>query len=400
MIVKKISRSFGALRNQGSALFFGIGAGFFAFAAQAQESADANLAFSGSGFLTLSAGKMLDGSHGVVQGYACPCFTSDYSQAGIYDGRGGLQMAPDSKLGLQGKVAVKDSGLSLTSQAVVRATPVANVDLQWAYASYELSGTTTLQVGRKRLPLFYYSDVQDIGFALPWSHLPQQLYGWEVVNYNGVNLLHSHNWGAWAVTTELLAGYENLKDSGYWKIYNGKQSRTDVKWGNILGGDVMLGNGAFETRLVYIQSNTERQIISGATSTDPYLNGQLTDQRMYGATFSFDREQWLVRAELLRIDHPGAQFRDNAQQLTLGHRFGDWQLTGTVARYYADAVNGGDPQGQEAHINRVLTARYDLTPTSDVKLQLDAQDDQSGPNYMTTNFGNARLLTLAYDKVF
>ena len=31
--------------------------------------------------------------------------------------------------------------------------------------------------------------------AYPWVHLPGQVYGWEIVNYNGANLLYRDQWG-------------------------------------------------------------------------------------------------------------------------------------------------------------------------------------------------------------
>ena len=41
--------------------------------------------------MTIAAGKMLGGTSGNVGGYNCPCYVSDYAQAAIYDGRGGLR---------------------------------------------------------------------------------------------------------------------------------------------------------------------------------------------------------------------------------------------------------------------------------------------------------------------
>ena len=53
-------------------------------------------------------------------------------------------------------------------------------------------------MGRKRLPI-YYSDFQDVGFAYTWVRPPTDLYGWEIVSYNGVNATYRGDWGGWAV---------------------------------------------------------------------------------------------------------------------------------------------------------------------------------------------------------
>lgn len=365
--------------------------------------------FSGTGFLTVGVGKMLGGTGATVLDRNCPCFTTDYAQGAVYDGRGGLQWGADSKLGLQGTATLPNANFSVTAQAVARGAHNGNINLEWLYGSYQLTDDTAIQFGRKRLPMFYYSDIQDVGFALPWTHLPPQLYGWEAVNYNGVSIRHQAHWGAWAATINALAGNENVGDSGYWKIYNGKQSRTSVKWSNIIGGDLTLAKGWFETRLVYIQSDTRRESFTiwddvsrnYVTATDPSLLGQGTRQNIYGIAFNMDPGDWIFRSELLRINRPGATYKDYAQLVGVGRRFGEWQLMATTSRYRgeADVAMGGDPQGQEGHANRSLTLRYNLTHTSDIKAQLDSQKDQGGVNW-APRYGDARLLTLSYDVVF
>lgn len=378
--------------------------------AVALEAETGDWGFAGSGLLTIGAGYMLGGTHGQVLDKECPCFIADYAQNAIYDGRGGLQFGPDTKLGLQGIATLPDPRFSVTAQVVARGSENGNFDLEWLYSTFRLTDNTSLQVGRKRLPLFYYSDSQDVGFSLPWTHLPPQLYGWEVVNYNGINLQHRHRWGEWDMSANVLAGSEHAKDSGYWKIYNGQTSQTDVEWNNILGGNVTFTRDWFETRLAYIQSSTKIQNVNGVwdsatqslvPTTDPFLNGNVTRQRIYTVAVSADYADWLLSGEFLFIDRPGADFKDHANRLGVTRRFGEWEATFNISEYHSQAVTsmGADPQGQESHIDKSLTTRYFLTPQSDIKLQLDMQDDRGGVNW-SPRYGDARLLTLAYDRIF
>ena len=378
--------------------------------------------FTGSGFMTLGVGKMLGGSRRNVGDYECPCFTSDYAQAGVYDGRNGLQWKPDSRLGVQGEASMDNRRFSVSGQAVTRGARDGKINLEWLYGSYKLNDEVTLQVGRKRLPMFYYSDVQDIGVALPWTHLPPQLYGWEAVNYNGANVLVQHKFGGWSTTFNMLAGSESIKDAGYDRIYNGRNSRTDAKWQDIVGGDLTLQKDWFETRLVYIQSHTSSRNVSGtwdaslnsydpATSTTDYTTG--IRQRIHGLTLKADYDDWLAHAEFVHITRPGLTFKDFANLVAVGKRFGKWQAMLTQSRYWGTAVvdQGGDPLGLEGHISNSLTLRYDLSISSALKAQLDFQRDQSGPNWGIANdsasatglgppYGNARLLSFTYDVVF
>jgi hypothetical protein len=384
--------------------------GVLAVAANGYAAEANGIEYSGSGFMTLGAGKMLGGTRANVSDYNCPCFNADYAQGGIYDGRSSLQWRPDSKIGVQGSASL--DSFSLTAQVVARGADTGSVGLEWLYGSYKLNDKITFQLGRKRLPMFYYSDVQDVGVALPWAHLPPQLYGWEAVNYNGINVRYQDKFGDWSATMNLLAGNETRKESGYWKVYYGRQNRTDVKWSNILGGDLLLSKDWFEGRFVYIQSDTQTQIVNG--TWDPTIPGydQTTinasfspdppyKQKIYGIALNADYQDWLVRTEYIYIDRPGAYWKDYASIVGVGYRYEKWQPMITHSRYWGAAVvaQGGDPNGLEGHRTIALTLRYDLTTSSDLKLQYDRQDDQSGPNW-TPNYGNARLLTFTYDMVF
>lgn len=369
--------------------------------------------YTGSGFMTIGVGKMLGGTRANVMDYNCPCFISDYAQAGVYDGRSGLQGRPDSKIGVQGSAS--RNSFSLTAQVVARGADTGGVGLEWLYGGYKLNDKVTIQAGRKRLPMFYYSDLQDIGVALPWTHLPPGPYGWEAVNYNGINIAYLDKFGDWSATANLLAGNENRKDSGYYKVYGyGRQSKSDIKWSNILGGDITLSKDWLETRLVYIQSHTEESNVSGAWNTGtqsydpPYgpINPP-AKQQIYGLTVNADYQNWLLRTEFIQINHPGLGFQDHAQLVGVGYHYDKWQPMATWSRYKGTMISDGllptaapFPANMQQTIS--LTLRYDLTTSSALKAQYDSQTDHSSSDFsaLNYNYGNSRLLTFTYDTVF
>lgn len=365
----------------------------------------------GSGFLTLGVGSMLGGTHTQVNDYDCPCFTSDYAQAGNYDNGDMLQWKPDTKLGLQGSIALDNKRYMLTGQIVSRGARDGKVNLEWLYATIRATDHLTLQLGRKRLPQFYYSDTQDIGLALPWTHLPPQLYGWEAVNYNGGSVRYEDDIGSWSLAGEFIAGRENLEDSGYWKIYNGRRSRTDIKWNNILGVNLTAQRDWFETRLVYIQSRNSLRYVTGVwnDAVGNYDDSAMADygpsfrQRIYGIAVNIDYNNWLLRSEAIYIKHPGLNYSDSSQILAAGYRFGKWQPLLTFSNYHAVPVAvDGDPApgtAMEKHYTISATLRYDMTSSSAFKLQYDSQHSRSGPDY-PYQYGDAQLLTLTYDQVF
>jgi len=302
----------------------------------------------------------------------------------------------------------------VTAQAVSRGAANGAADLEWLYASYKLSDALTIQGGRKRLPMFYYSDTQDIGVSLPWTHLPPGPYGWEAVNYNGVNVAYQNQLDDWTASANLLAGSESNNNSGYQKIYYGRQSVSNIKWDNIFGGNLTLSNDWLETRLVYIQSNTQENNVSGGWNpvTQAYdipagVIYPRASQQIYGLSINADYNSWLLRSEFLTITHPGLGYRDYAQLIGVGYRYGKWQpmITGSeyIGRMITDGLVPGatsTPENMQQTLS--LTVRYDLSTSSDLKVQYDSTTDTSSPAYQALgyDYGNAQLLTFAYDTVF
>ena len=303
--------------------------------------ARAEVQFIGSGFLTLAAGKMLGGTReGVLADFTCCCFVSDYAQGGVYQGKGGLQWQPDSKLGLQSSVVLPEQQLHFTGQIVARGARDGKVNLEWLYGSWQIDDRFALQFGRKRLPL--YSDAQDIGVALPWVHLPPLLYGWEAVNFNGLNLLYRDDWDGVQATAIILTGNETIRDSGMWKMTTGRQARTDVRWRRIVGGYLASAHHGVEVRASPIRTHTSSWTRNAAWNWDSgQYDATLIDddwqdrgeQRYTGLALAVDRAGWLLRAEAARVAFPNVAWRDTVYIVAIGHRFGRWQPMLTHARY-------------------------------------------------------------------
>ena len=366
--------------------------------ANALEAEYAGMKFTGTGFLTAAVGKVLDGSvHGLSDaGYNCPCQISDFSHASVYD-NSSLNLAPDSKLGLQGRIDFTDK-LSLTSQGVSRGSQNGRPNLEWLYAGYKITPDTTIQVGRKRLPLFYYSETQDVGLTHPWTHLPQQTYGWAVVNYNGVNISHQHTIGSWATTVNAFIGEETAINSPITKIY-AKNDRGDDRWSNIMGGELFFSKGWFEGRLMAMTSLNQSRTLAGSCSdTDSCTMdwGEKTRNNMYGFSTVMTPHDWVLMTELfynsLGID---SAFAASA---SVGRHFGKW-LPLVSYSIYEESIMAPNIIDNERHSNTSAVLRYDLTPSSDVKLQFDHWISYGG-NYFPSIYGNSNMLTLAYDLVF
>jgi len=354
--------------------------------------------FNWSGFMTLAAGKTISGS---VQGqnepgFHCPCMITDYSQSGVIESS--WDFAADSKLGLQGNLQVSET-LSLTAQVVSRGARDWNLNLEWVYAGWQLGDNDLLQVGRKRLPLFYYSEQQDVSFTYPWVHLPPQTYGWEAVNYNGINWNHSFQAGEWSGLVNAFAGNETRKDNDYLKIYNGIDSETDTRWRKIVGAELLMNRDWFEGRFMMMRSDTQSRLVS-----DNEDWSAPAEQILFGASGMIDYQDWIVSAELFFSDRTESYGRDLAYTLTGGKRLDGWAWYITHG-LYQQKISAANPleltteDDQEKHRMSSLVVRFDVSSAAAVKVQLDHWQDVGG-QWFKQNYGDANALSISYDRVF
>jgi hypothetical protein len=366
--------------------------------ANALEAEYAGMKFTGTGFLTAAVGKVLDGSlNGLSDaGYNCPCQISDYSHGSVYE-NSSLNIAPDSKLGLQGRIDFTDK-LSLTSQGVSRGSQNGRPNLEWLYASYKITPDTTVQIGRKRLPLAYFSETQDVGLINPMIHLPRETYGWQVVNYNGVNISHQHTIGSWATRLNAFIGAETVIDNPLNRVYY-RNDRSDDRWSNIVGGELFFSKGWFEGRLMAMTFQAQYRAVAGSCADTESCTmdwGEKWRRNMYGFSTVMTPHDWVLMSELLYTNLKGwdSAFAASA---SVGHHFGNWLPMMTYSIYEQSII---EPNIIDNQRNSTTSAslRYDLTPSSDVKLQFEHWVSYGG--YFSNYYGNSNLLTLAYDLVF
>jgi len=96
---------------------------------------------------------------------------------------------------------------------------------------------------------------------------------------------------------------------------------------------------------------------------------------------------------------------DHAQLYGIGYRIGKWLPMATYANY-RQSVTAEQTQA-EAHDTSSLLLRYDLTTSSDIKLQFDRWQNHAQPQFFLTASpntavpaGKTNLLSASYDMVF
>jgi hypothetical protein len=332
-------------------------------------------------------GKVLDGDRTTpFLETSCPCYIPDWHHLSPYttdfslrqESRAGTRM--NARLGesLTGILQVDARGTDRSSGA----------SLEWAYFNYAPSGDWSMQLGRKRLPIYYYSDFMDVGFAYPWVRPPQDLYGWEVNNFNGVTLIHSQRFDRWNTRSSVFYGRED-SNSNILAGYSYPGLLVDLSWRNILGADFEISREWFNMRLVYIQSDVDLE-----TNTGDALVGDAR-QRIYGLAVNMDYNQWLVRSEFSKFDRwDDIGYQSVAGVIGVGYHVGDFTPMISYSRYHDDN-SYGIPRWYGS--NTTLSLRYDVTPKSAIKIQYDRYQELSDPGSTT---GNANILAISYDRIF
>ncbi|MCH8537002.1 MAG: hypothetical protein LAT66_04440 [Alkalimonas sp.] len=344
-----------------------------------------------SGFLTIGAGTIIDskGPGYDYEGFDCPCFVSDFNTAGFYE-RGEIGWKQDSRLGLQATARFRP-GLSLTAQGVARGVD-SSLNLEWLYLSYDLTDELTLQVGRKRIPLYYYSDFQDVGLAYIWARPTQALYGWEASNYNGASVRYATYSGRWEIQSSLFAGRETVKKSGFARIYD--EVAQDIRWKNIIGADLEVTRDWFTARVVYLQSDNS---ITDKPDDTEFLSPS-DKQQVFGLALNADFGDWLILSEFntntRESREDGLKVPAPAMSVGVGRRIGAWTPFINYARFWEKAKD--DEYENERFIDVSATLRYDLTSSSAFKVQINRFSDRSQFEFV----GYTTLLSANYNLVF
>lgn len=334
-----------------------------------------------SGFASINAGKVLSGT-GVPQYDVPPTFLADYPIVSSYDED--WSFAPESLIGIQANGNLSN-GLTATAQIVGRGAEDYNARLEWAYLSYDLNDNWTLQAGKKRLPLFYYSDFYDVGYAYVWMRPPADTYTWQIFNYTGANVTYRNTWGEWAFAANAYTGREDSEDNRLLSEFFFLEPTREI-WEDILGGVINLSRDWLELRFTHMRY-TNKRFRSGV----PVLwdGKDERDGKFYGASINGDFGSFFFLSELNRLDLGGNL---DTAMLTLGYRFDS--ITPYVGYSTFEEKGDGD---LEDHNTTFVGLRWDFHSSAAFKLQYDEVKDNS---FDLAVAGDSKNLTFGIDIVF
>lgn len=380
-----------------------------------------------------------------------------------YPGQGGgadrsASFDPDTKLGLQGTYKLTDT-ISATAQLLTkyRATGEYTPQVEWAFAKWQATPSTTLRVGRIGAPFFMVSDFRDVGYANTPVRPPLDVYGQVPVSFtDGGDASYQATIGSATLTSTLWGGQTKAKYASALRSSGADLDPVLVKIRNQVGLNFQAEfDGGYTLRFGHSQGKLSVEtaslgtlrsglsgVLAGGLGAGPQAlaNQMLNDVTTTGqkATFtglgaSLDRDNIVLATEYTwRSIDKGVVADTTGWYVLGGYRLGAVLPYAVVSRLTVDDVNtslnpqaaalGAAYRGAQGLINvgkvsqntLSLGARWDFRRGMALKAQFDRISKPSSSNGLFLNpdastasgqdfFNNKKkvnVLSLAVDFVF
>jgi hypothetical protein len=284
--------------------------------------------------------------------------------------------------------------------------------LDWAYATWKPTDELTIQAGRKRIPLYYYSDYLYIGYSYPWVRPAPDVYGWPIYAYDGANVTYQKYLGDsdWVVTNNSWWGNKTNRNDAYdTLIYYG--TSTNHTWADILGDWATISNGIFEVRAMMMGYKE-----SIWQNNDDGSHAQIDHKvftRIKGIDGNIDWKGLVVRTELNQftqnpeqhsnaLDAP-SKFVYDYYLAGIGYHIGPVLPMVTLSHYVVESwFAAGTAQPREARSTRYFSLRWDFMKNVALKAQYDLSRDHSEYQqiYGLPFFGDSKLFSISLQGVF
>ena len=296
-----------------------------------------------------------------------------------------------TRLGLQADATVLP-WLSVTAQGLAerRYNKTFSPYLSMAFLKLQPSPELNLRLGRVPASFYLISDYKKVGYSLPWTMPPVEVYQINPITYwDGGDLIWRHKLGSASLAAQAVLG-------GMKYNYLSSGQLTSVKFEAEAGGTVNLAIGDSTFRVHYDRAKVtaDSQNLNGALqllrSLPPALGGSpaLADQFQVQKSritytslgYSYDPGGWFLQAEGAKLGGDVELIGPcTAGYLTLGVRQGAWTPYVTCGKKRMDAptsnanpiINALLATDNEAQHSGSAGVRWDFRSGMDWKLQVD-----------------------------
>ncbi|WP_448565876.1 porin [Thalassotalea ganghwensis] len=324
--------------------------------------------------------------------------TADFYDVGQYDND--ISFTPESILAVQASTMLSDK-FKITAQLVAKGVDDFKPEFDWYYLTYQASDQLSVMIGRRNVPMYYFSEFSEVGYAYPWMRPPSNLYWWQVTQFNGINVSYSFDLGNYSTVLTGFYGneysYDNVEMTYYNKLYGGNARTVNEFWENILGFNWNISGDFFDVRFVYFQNDRDRETIEQDGSIAPY---KPFDQTFVGFGGTVNLNQFTILFEwnfVEQNDGRGTEFP--TYLVSLVYNMDDYQpyISYSKADHKRTAIPTND---LEEHYMMSYGLRYNFLPNASFKIQYDKFVDQGHAPTGWAYHGDSDTISLGVDFVF
>lgn len=367
-----------------------------------------------SGYGSIVAGQTFDSDE---------IFTADWHDVGQYTDS--ISFKPESMIALQGRGSLTDK-LSFTAQLVAKGVDDFEPEFDWYYLTYEASDNLSLMAGRRTIPMYYFSEFYEVGFAYPWIRPPANLYWWQINFFNGFHATYSFSTGE--LDHSITAFYGNEDDSNNKEIsslYGRGFERVRENWQDITGFNWVISGSFYDLRFVHFTTDRDRIYYNGTSvPTTPSEDAQFRSGKYafygVGGSAQFDNlgvyfdYNYVATEDSLDRNVPVNTETDYPTFLvTLTYNIGDFQPFISYSKADQKTTNFDPVTGQELprapgqaeddyeqHVLTSVGLRYSVGSNTSFKVQYDNFDDQGYTPQGWDFHGDSKSMSVGIDFIF
>jgi len=335
-------------------------------------------------------------------------FTADFFDVGQYNED--LSFKPESLFAIQARGHLEEN-LTYTAQLVAKGVDDFRPEFDWYYLTYRATENLSIMAGRRTIPMYYYSEFSEVGYAYPWMRPPSNLYWWQVTIFNGLHASYDMALGDYDTNITLFYGNENSKANKEMQFYFPQYESTDSFWKNITGLNYSLVGYNFDLRFVYFVHDTER--------THNQFDGNILfndfSQEFIGLggnvvfgdlTILFDYNFVEREYDILQNGPSRRKVEWPTYLISFVYNIGDYQPYVVFShadhsrfdRVTDDGLGGNDDY--EQHDLLSLGFRFNFASSAALKVQYDIFDDQGFEPRGWDFHGDSKAVAIGIDFVF
>ncbi len=262
----------------------------------------------------------------------------------------------DTRLGLTVTTQV-DEKWRFAAQMKAKGVDDFQMEMDWAYATYDYSDGFAVNVGEIKYPVGLYNEYIEVGYTYPWIRAPETFYNQDIfgpnltrISYSGVGLEFSSLGDESETNLNIFGGLLDVGDGHVNQLIGAKLG---FNWADILRLQLSAATGLME-------------IEAGPRAA---MNGER--HTSYAAGIGLDMESFVFSTEISAATMGVDVMDSTSGYVMMGYRFGDFMPHVTYGHW---DVKGG--WGQK---DITLGLRTELT--SNTALKIDVKQVTPGDKY-------------------